>query len=480
MIVVCYIALFAALNMSCDDSGGEVTGNGPVKTDSTDVQVWSTSANKAALLLKDPWGINFSETGNANIPSITLNPETTFQEIDGFGAALTGSSAYVIKQYLSDEQRQSLLKQLFDAKDGIGISVLRLTIGASDFSLEDYTYDDMPSGEDDFDLEHFSIEKDKRYIIPVLKEIVAINPDIEIMASPWSPPAWMKTSGKLGGGSLRKEAYAALAHYFVKYIRAYAEEGITISAITIQNEPQYAAGYPSMLMSAEEQADFIKNYLGPVFKEENIQTDIIIFDHNWSTPNYPKTVLSDVQANKYITGSAFHCYEGDVYEMQGVHDAYPDKALYFTECSGGDWAPNFGDNLKWFTEKLIIGSTNNWAKSVLLWNLALNESHGPTNNGCQDCRGVVTISSSTGSIVYNEEYYAIAHASKFVENGAKRIESVSSENALIYNAFLNPDGSKVLLVLNKESDPFTFQVIEKGKRFTYSISAGTLTTFVWR
>jgi glucosylceramidase len=441
-------------------------------------QFWVTNGDKTKLLSQQG-NLEIIDNTETNYPVITIDPATQFQEIVGFGAALTGSSAYLING-LGNVQKNILLRELFDVEGGIGISYLRLTIGASDFSLKDFTYNDLLPGEEDPELTQFSIAEDEKHIIPVFQNILEISPDIKIMGSPWSAPAWMKTNQSLQGGSLKPIWYNAYANYFVKYIKAYANYGITIDAITPQNEPLHEAGYPTMKMEASAQTEFIKNSLGPLFEAAGINTKIIAYDHNFDKPAYSISILEDNEANKYVSGTAFHAYAGDVSAMSVVHQAFPDKGLYFTEISGGEWATNFSDNLKWYMKNILIGTTKNWSKNALFWNLALNENFGPTNNGCQDCRGVVTIKSS-GEIDKNVEYYSIGHFSKFVRPGARRIASTEfpSGSGLNSVSFKNTDNSKVLIVLNESSENKIFSVIINNTLFNASLEANAVASIIW-
>jgi glucosylceramidase len=404
-----------------------------------------------------------------------------YQTMDGFGAALTGSAAYVIYNYLDETARSQLLRTLFDPDEGIGLSYLRLTVGASDFSRFDYTYNDLPTGTTDPDLSEFDLRIEEEYLIPVLQEILAIRPDLKIMATPWSPPAWMKTNNDLAGGELRTDFQDAFANYFVKYIQAMAAHQIPIHALTVQNEPLYAAPYPSMKMSATRQQDFIKNHLAPTLSAAGLDPEIIIYDHNWDNTTYPLSILNDPATKALIAGTAFHCYAGDVSAMSSVHAAHPDKGLYFTECSGGDFSPNFATNLAWNTENLLVGATRNWAKTILLWNLALDEQHGPRNGGCQDCRGVVTVNSSNGVVQRNVEYYLLGHLAKFVQAGAERIETPNTRaEGLSQVAFRNPDSSRVLLLFNHEPQKQKVAVrVEEEKAFVLEIDAGMLVSCRW-
>jgi len=453
----------------------------PVLPDIGKAQVWLTRGDKGKLFNKEA-DLSIRTTLPEEWPVITVDTTIQFQEIDGYGAALTGSSAYLLNKVLSASQRQTVLKQLFDVKDGIGISFLRLTMGASDFSLNDYTYNDIPLSETDFTLSNFSLNKDLDDVVPVLKEILAINPNIFLMGSPWSPPAWMKTNKSLKGGKLRLDCYDVYADYFVKYIQAMEAEGIHITHVTPQNEPLYfTAGYPCMEMQADEQASFIKSHLGPKFATAGITTKIINYDHNWDNTNYSINILNDPQARQYTAGSGFHAYAGNVSAMTAVHQAHPDKELHFTEISGGAWATNFEDNLIWNMQNIFIGTANNWSRTALLWNLALNQNYGPTNNGCSNCRGVITINQPSAQVTLNEEFYSIAHFSKLVRPGAKRI-SFLYEQALTKIdavAFMNSDGSKVLILTNYDSNYKTFSVKQGEKVFSYTIPARSVVSFKW-
>lgn len=440
--------------------------------------VWLTTGDQTSLLARQKTNL-FEAKETA---SIVLDSTIRYQEIEGFGAALTGSSAYLINRKMSTASRNTLLNELFHPENGIGISYLRMTIGASDFSLSDYTYNDMPAGQTDYPLSNFSIAEDREDVVPVFKQILGVNPSIRIMGSPWSAPAWMKTNGSLKGGKLKTDAYSTYAQYFVKYIQEYKSNGIDIDAVTPQNEPlHFTANYPCMEMQPNEQLSFVRDNLGPAFAGAGIDTKIIVYDHNWDNTNYPITILNDATASGYIAGSAFHAYAGSVSAMSVVHNAHPSKGIYFTEISGGNWATNFSDNLMWNMTNIFVGSTKNWSKVVLLWNLALDENFGPKNNGCQDCRGVVTINSTSGNVTKNVEYYSIAHFSKFVKPGAVRISSVFTEPIadVDHVAFLNPDGSKALVLLNSGTSPRTITVKIGGRQLSYAINPRSVATIVW-
>lgn len=453
----------------------------PIVTEIGKTQVWLTRGDQMKLLNKEgDLPITANTTGSW--PVITVDTSITYQAVDGYGAALTGSSAYLINKKLSANQRQVVLEKLFDPQAGIGISYLRLTMGASDFSLSDFSYNDLPAGQTDFQLEQFSLSQDLNDVIPVLKQIVGIAPQINIMGSPWSPPAWMKTNGSMKGGRLRTDCYDVYARYFVRYIQAMKDQGIIITSVTPQNEPLYfTANYPCMEMQAAHQLTFIKDHLGPQFEAAAINTKIIVYDHNWDVTDYAITILNDPVARNYVAGSAFHAYAGNVSAMSIVHNAHPDKELHFTEISGGAWATDFGGNLMWYMRHIFIGTANNWSRSSLMWNLALDENYGPQNNGCSNCRGVITISQANGQVNYNEEYYAIGHFSKFVRPGARRIgltlpQSLTNTGTV---AFQNTDGSKVLVLANYDSDFKTFTVKQGTRNFNYSIPPTSVVTMVW-
>ena len=407
------------------------------------IEAWVTSLDKQNLLKKRDLSVK-TEKAEA---TITIDSTQTYQEIDGFGYTLTGGSALHLNN-MTDSTRADLLKELFGTgEDEIGVSYLRLSIGASDLDEAPFSYNDLPEGETDEKLEQFSLAKDTLYLIPVLKEILEITPKIKILGSPWSPPVWMKDNGDTRGGSLKEEYYPVYARYFVKYIEAMAAEGITIDAITIQNEPLHPGNNPSLLMKAEAQKEFIKNHLGPIFEENNIKTKIILYDHNADRPDYPISILDDPEAAKYIDGSAFHLYGGEIEALSEVHEAHPDKNLYFTEQWVG--APgDFAQEMGWHTENLIIGATRNWSRNVLEWNLAADENQKPHTDrgGCDRCLGALTISGD--SVTREPAYYIIAQASKFVRPGSIRISSNEIEG-LPNVAFKTPEGKIVLIVQNK-------------------------------
>ena len=442
----------------------------------TDIEFWLTKSDKSILLAKQNVVLRFKNEVNTH-QTIEIDDKQTAQTIEGFGFALTGGSAEVINQLNTDVKKQ-LLQELFGTKEtGIAISYLRISIGASDLDSTVFSYDDMTLGETDLTLSKFSLSPDKHWLIPLLKEILLINPKIKILACPWSPPVWMKNNNSTKGGSLQTKYYHVYANYFVKYIQQMKSEGIPIDAITPQNEPLHPGNNPSLLMLANEQANFIKNDLGPAFEKANLATKIIIYDHNCNKPEYPISILNDAVARKYIAGSAFHLYEGNIDALTTVHNAHPDKGLYFTEqwtSSEGD----FGGDFKWHIKNVLIGSMNNWSKVALEWNLANNAVYGPhTDGGCTQCKGAITINSSN-SYSKNVAFYIIAQASKFVPAGSIKIASSVIGN-LQNVAFKTPLGNTVLIVENEGAKAEIFNIKYKGHWANTSLDAGAVATYIW-
>jgi glucosylceramidase len=441
------------------------------------VELWLTNADQSALFTKQSSFI-LSPNSAQKYPLIEINPEQVFQTMDGFGYTLTGGSALHIHR-MSPSIRKALLEELFGQAEGqIGVSYLRLSVGASDLDEKAFSYNDLPTGETDPDLLKFSLAPDKVYLIPVLKEILQINPKIKLMASPWSPPAWMKTNQDSRGGSLKPEYNGVYARYLAKYIQAMSVEGIDIEAITVQNEPLHPGNNPSLLMPAKEQAEFVKNHLGPTFQKAGIKTKIIIYDHNADRPDYPISILNDSEAKKYIDGSAFHLYGGEVSAISKVQQAHPDKNLYFTEQWIGAPA-NFAEDFKWHIRELIIGASRNWCKTVLEWNLAADAQQKPHTDrgGCDRCLGAITIEGD--KVSRNPAYYIIAHASKFVRPGAVRISSTNLTD-LPNVAFKTPEDNTVLIVLNNNKVEQTFQIKNQNQVLVSQLKAGSVGTYVFK
>jgi glucosylceramidase len=437
-----------------------------------------TTGDKSQLL-KQHSDVLFQPGAGTGGTAINVSRATTFQTIEGFGAAMTDSSAWLLENEMTTAARDKLMRQVFSRDAGIGLNYLRVPMGASDFTASGYyTYNDNPPGGTDEFQQHFSISHDEAYIIPRLQQARALNPDLKLMTSPWSAPAWMKTNNSLAGGSLTTQWEAAFARYLAKFVQAYDAAGLPIDMLMVQNEPLHTSNYPTMFMSAGQQINLIKNHVGPLFAAEGIATKLLAYDHNWDNPSYPIEVLNDPDARQYLAGSAFHAYAGNVSAQTTVHNAHPDKAIYFTEITGGDWATNFADNLVWSFQNIIIGNMRNWGQTALFWNLALDQNNNPHLNGCSNCRGVVTINNTTGDVTFNEEFYTLGHLTKVVQPGAHRISSTAN-STLNTVAFVNPDGSRVLVALNPNATAATARIYEAGQHFNFSIPGKSVATFLW-
>jgi len=475
-IITKLLALFFTtvlfMQTGCDSKELQIFS--PPITGTAAAKFYLSTPSKTSLLALQTTGI-IPFTANDNF-TITVSENTTYQSIDGFGYSLTGGSAMLINN-MSPSAKTEILEELFgQGENSLAVSYLRISIGASDLDSAVFSYNDLPVGQTDVPQNSFSIAPDLVHLIPILKRIKAINPNVKIMASPWSAPTWMKTNGSSVNGSLQTAYYASYATYFQKYIQAMQANGIFIDAVTIQNEPENPFNNPSMVMTAPQQANFIKNNLGPVLQAAGIRSKIIIFDHNLDNVNYPISILNDAAANQYIDGSAFHLYAGQIENMSQVHNAHPNKNIYFTE----QWiqAPgNFQEDIKWHLRELIIGATRNWSKTVLEWNLASNPTNGPnTPGGCTKCLGAITINGST--VTRNSAYYIIGHASKWVKPGSIRIGSNSSVE-LPNVAFKTPDNKIVVIVLNNTTTQKSFNISAAGKPVSTKLPAGSVGTYVW-
>ena len=440
------------------------------------VDFWLSDQNKSIIFSNQSTGVDTGKTKVDLFEDIDVNVDQTFQIMDGFGFALNGGSALNLYN-MNSTIRESLLEELFgQTNQSIRVSYLRISIGASDLDEFPFSYNDLLSGEVDLEMKKFSLKQDERYLIPILKEILAISPNIKIMASPWSAPTWMKSNKKTKGGSLLPEFYDAYSKYFVKYIRSMAEKNILIDAITVQNEPLHDGNNPSMHMSSIEQLNFVKDYLGPAFSRNNISTKIIIYDHNADNINFPISILNDTTARKFVDGSAFHLYGGNINNLSVLKKAHPDKNLYFTEQWVGFPSDLYGD-LRWHVRNIIIGASRNWCKTIIEWNLASDENQEPhTKGGCRNCLGAVTVANN--SVDRNTAYYAIAHVSKFVPPGSKRINS-SSTSHLPNVAFLTENNKIVLVVLNDSDEEINFNINSNEKSIHSSLTAGSVGTYIW-
>ncbi|TDV56558.1 ricin-type beta-trefoil lectin domain protein [Actinophytocola oryzae] len=435
----------------------------------TTANVWLTTADRSNLL-RQQGGVSFGSGGSG--PVITVNPNSTYQSMVGFGASFTDAAAWNV---FNSPRRDEIMNALFNPSSGVGMSWLRQPIGATDFSRSFYTYDD---GSADPSLSRFSIAHDNAYILPLVKQAKALNPKLSIMATPWSAPAWMKTNNNLIGGSLNDSQVGTYADYLVKFAQAYGAAGVPINYMSVQNEPNFSPpGYPGMLMSAGQQSNIINN-LAPKLRSAGLPAKLLGYDHNWDNTSYAQTVNNSAGSN--VVGSAWHCYGGNPSGQSTVHNAQPSKEIFFTECSGtssGDDASTFRDSLRWQGINLAIGATRNWARTVTIWNMALDANHGPVIGSCGNCMGVVT--TNGGNVTYNAEYYVLGHLSKFVQPGAVRIDSTGYGEGGIQNvAFRNPDGTIVLVAVNSGGTQ-NFQVSFGGQSFGYNLPGGAMATFTW-
>lgn len=460
--------------LSCSNNKNIIS---PPETETVDtsgavITPWITKGDESLLLSRQA-SVPLQPATSGNI--INIDTTQSYQEMDGFGFTLTGGSAFVINS-MPETEKAALLKELFGSEDkSISINYLRLSIGASDLNDTVFTYNDLPAGQTDPQMEKFSLDKDRNHLIPLLKQIIAIQPGIRIMATPWTPPVWMKDNGNSIGGSLKPEFYDAYALYFVKYIEEMKKEGITVHLITPQNEPLHPGNNPSLLMTAEQQLVFIKNHLGPAFRNANLETKIVVYDHNCDRPDYPLTILNDPEAKAFVDGSAFHLYAGDISALSQVRQAHPDKNIYFTEQYTAIDSKFEGD-LEWHFKNLMIGAPRNWSKTVLEWNLANDVNFGPhTPGGCTTCKGALTIDGA--AVKRNVAYYVIAHSSKFVPFGSKRVQSSSADN-LKQVAYKTPQGNVVVVVLNEGESSVDFKIKIGDKAATTKLPASSVGTFV--
>ncbi len=439
-------------------------------------QEWLSTATRSALFAHQDQPLQFSSPSN-QLPLISVNDMEHYQSMVGFGCALTGGSAQLLME-MSPADRSALLKYLFaKTGNGIHISFLRVSIGSSDMNSRAYTYDDLPAGDTDPTLAHFSLAPDLQTVIPVLKQILAINPDLKILGSPWSAPAWMKTHDSLKGGHLKKQDYPVYARYFVKYIEAMRAQGIPLYAVTVQNEPLNPKNLPSMVMFAPEENAFLAHDLIPAFHKAGIHTRIWLYDHNPDMPSYPLSILADPAVSPYVDGTAFHLYGGKVSTLTRVHNKYPNKNIYMTEQS--ITSPHTGPlPIAEAIHRVLIGSTRNWSRLVLLWNLAANPDDGPHTNdgGCTSCQGALTLDGN--QVTRNLAYYAIAHFAKFVPPGSIRIGSTQHEQ-LFTVAFLTPKRRIVLVVSNTGNFPKAFDVKYHSRWFTTTLPPESAATYTW-
>jgi glucosylceramidase len=440
------------------------------------VGVWLTTDDQKTLMQSQA-AVAFADGGSATIPTVFVDELSRCQSIEGFGASFTDSSAWLMNEKIPPSALNGVMLSLFDHNLGIGISFVRNPMGASDLARFDYSYDDQAAGVTDPTLASFSIAHDQVDIIPLLLNAKSINPQLKVMANPWSPPGWMKTSGAMIGGSLLPADYAPFANYFVRYLQAYAAAGVPVDYISLQNEPLIVpSDYPGMYMVATDQLVILRDYVLPALTANQLTTKVLIYDHNWDQPAYPQTLLADstLAASPQIGGIAWHWYGGTPGAMSLLHNQYPNRNNYVTEASGGTWIP---DEVKADFEG-ITQSMRNWSGSFVKWGIALDENRGPHTGGCGTCDSLITVNQTSGAVSWNVDYYTLGHFSKFVLPGAVRVWS-SNAPRIVSAAFTNPDGTEALIAYNDSSSSQTFQILSHGRSFVYTLPALAGATFLW-
>lgn len=489
ILLLCYLFLVVA----CSGCGSSDNDTPEIPTDpvvSGDVKIYTTS-NDRRLDFKET-AADFNKKASMSPRTITLDPSIRFQEMDGFGAAITGSTSYLLLKMPSAD-RTKFLKETFSPTEGMGYSYIRISIGCSDFSLSEYTCCDTPG------IENFGLQSEELdYVIPVLKEILAINPSIKVLGSPWTPPKWMKVNNLTDlapfdswtDGQLNPKYYQDYATYFVKWVEAMKSHGINIYGITPQNEPLNRGNSASLFMGWDEQRDFVKSALGPKLADSGLDVKIYLFDHNYNydnldeQQNYVDKIYQDSEAAKYVAGAAFHNYGGNREELNIVHDKYPNKELIFTETSIGTWndGKNLAIRLMDDMAEVALGTINNWCKAVIVWNLMLDSEKGPNRDGgCQTCYGAVTLDKGDyKTITRNSHYYIIGHLSSVVKPGATRIGTTGyTEAGIVYSAFDNNDGTYALVLLNNTSEEKKLTFNDGKNNFTNLIPKKSVVSYKW-
>ncbi len=456
-----------------------------------DVSVLVTTADLTRDLAWD--GADFGSASNMSPNTIRLDPTQRYQTMDGFGTALTGSASYNLMK-MAPTDRKKFLTETFSDTEGYGHSYIRVAIGCSDFSLSEYSLCDLPG------IENFALQREELdYVIPVLKEILAINPNIKVMGSPWTPPQWMKVNNLTDlqpfhswtSGHLNPAYYEDYGLYFVKWIQAMESHGIPIYSITPQNEPLNRGNSASLFMGWDEQQAFIKTGLGPQLRAAGLQPKVYVFDHNYNYDNmadqedYPIKVYQDAEVDDYVAGAAYHNYGGSREELLDIQQQRPDKELVFTETSIGTWndGRNLAVRLMDDMAEVALGTVNNWCRGVIVWNLMLDDNRGPNRDGgCQTCYGAVDIQSGDyKTIKRNSHYYIISHLSAVVKPGATRIgASGFTAPGVTYSAFENTDGSFATVLLNDTNQARRIAIEAAGKYFSYEVPAKSVVSYRWK
>jgi glucosylceramidase len=458
-------------------------------TVSPTAQVILTTADMSQELTPQP-ALAFSSKSPAGLPVIDVDDTTSYQRFSGVGAGMTDTSAWLIHDQLSPTSASGVLESVFGS-GGIRLSFLRVAIGATDFSATEtpYSYDDLAPGRSDPTLAHFSIAHDEAYILPTLRQVMSLNPDEFVLASPWSPPAWMKTNDSLanmrGKGRFRDAARGALANYIVKFLRAYRNQGVRVKAVTPQNEPDNWTAYPGMELSPHEEAKFVRANLAPALRRAGLPTEIYGGDVGWRSVAYAQRIARS-QAVSDLTGIATHCYFGAPTSIARLHAEDPALDEIMSECSTGI--------TPYSTTEVEISAMRNWASAVAMWNLALDPHGGPVqppNHGCGGCTGIFTVDPLTHTASPTIDYYELGQVSKFVAPGAVRI---ASNHFVRYRypprqvvtaglddvAFRNPNGSEVLVAYDNSAAPASFAIKSHGRFVSYRLAPGATATFIWQ
>lgn len=478
--------------MACSDSdNGDTPEPGPEPAPTGDVSYYLTTSNRAYDLTAG--ALDFSTVDNMSPSTVRLDPATRHQQMAGFGAAVTGATSYNLS-LMPEEARAKFLEETF-SPDRYGFSYVRVSIGCSDFSLSDYTCCDKEG------IENFALTAEETdYVIPALKQILAINPDLKIIASPWTCPKWMKVEDLTSlkpydswtGGQLNPKYYQDYATYFVKWLQAFKEAGVDVDAITVQNEPLNRGNSASLYMGWEEQRDFVKTALGPALQQNGFgSVKIYAFDHNYNYDNqatqqdYSLKIFQDAEARKYFAGTAFHDYGGTRDELLDVHQKAPDKELLFTETSIGEWnnGNDLSQTLNRDMENIALGTVNNWCVGVIVWNLMLDSDQGPHGGpgACATCYGAVDVDNTNyTTITRNSHYYLIAHLASVVKPGATRIgTSGFSAEGIVYAAFENTDGTYAFVLSNRKSEAQSITVDDGTHHFTFEVPAQAVISYRW-
>ncbi|MET6998118.1 glycoside hydrolase family 30 protein [Chitinophaga defluvii] len=468
---ICSLMLIISITWSCN-AGTPTTVPGPVTVCTTDMS--------DLVLLKITDSLTWKASGaRTREDSLVIEVDTsrTYQQINGFGAALTGSAAYVLHNYVNPLSRDSLFRQLFTPA-GIGLDFLRVSIGPSDFSPHNFAYPFQLFPDSTLTL---NLAEDTLHVLPILREILSINPALKIIASPWSAPASFKSNKQLEGGSLLPAYESLYARYLTGYLQAMQRAGIRIYALTPVSAPLAGEqAYPSMSLGAVQARRLVKNFLGPYLKASGSDARLMVYDGNLDGAEYADSLLDEKTVSQYVSGVAFHGYAGSVSNMSLVKKLHPEMEVVLTEISGGESTPVFGDNLRLYVRHMLIGGMRNWASGILFYNLALNEHHGPQNNGCKDCRGVITVYSKTGQTIRTEEYFALGHFGKFVRPGAYRVFSTEMPAHQIYNVAFYREGQYTVVVMNEARHAQRVSVVSEAHIFSYTLPSEAVVTFSWK